>query len=541
MRTAFERCATDGTPYDLELEKITARGRRIWVRTIGQAERDAQGRIVRIQGAFQEISSRKQNERAARELAERLRTTLESITDAFCTLDRDWRFTYANRQAEQLFDRPCNSLLGVQIWDDFPQLLGTPFERELRRAWAGELPVHFEEFHRRLDKWFAVTAYPSSQGLAVQFRDVTDARAARQRLELLEASVAQINDIVLITEATPLADPGPRILFVNDAFVRITGHAREAVLGRSPRLLQGALTDRSELDRIRAALSRFEPVHGELVNYTQGGVPYWVELDIVPVGLDGQTCPHFVAVMRDITERKRTQRALIESRERLRLLNNLSDATRALDEPAQIMAATSRMLGQYLHASLCAYAELDADGERLTILHEYANGCASTVGSYPLSLFGARARAALTGGQPLVVRNVDAELLPGEGAHVFNALGIQAIVCVPLVGGGDLRAMMIVMQTATHARGPHRARVVGRRAGSPDRRSSAHARQARPGRHADRGEGRPGAEGARRHPDFNRRLARAAAAGWRRWRRGHTGPRWPGPNAARAAETESTG
>ena len=70
LRAAFDRCIAAGTPYDLELEQITALGRRIWVRTIGQAERDAQGRIVRVQGAFQEISTRKRAQQALLESKE---------------------------------------------------------------------------------------------------------------------------------------------------------------------------------------------------------------------------------------------------------------------------------------------------------------------------------------------------------------------------------------------------------------------------------------------------------------------------------------
>jgi PAS domain S-box-containing protein len=72
IRLAVERCITDGTPYDLEVEKVSARGRRFWARTMGEAERDAQGRIVRIQGAFQEITARKQAEQETRRLTQAL-------------------------------------------------------------------------------------------------------------------------------------------------------------------------------------------------------------------------------------------------------------------------------------------------------------------------------------------------------------------------------------------------------------------------------------------------------------------------------------
>ncbi len=148
-----------------------------------------------------------------------------------------------------------------------------------------------------------------------------------QQLALLEASVARLNDIVLIAEADPHDEPGPRIVFVNDAFERLTGYRREDVLGKSPRFLQGPLTDRSELDRIRVALKNRQPVRSELINYTRTGDPVWVEIDIVPVADAAGRHTHFVAVQRDITERKQVQQALHESEERFKTVARITSDT----------------------------------------------------------------------------------------------------------------------------------------------------------------------------------------------------------------------
>ena len=148
----------------------------------------------------------------------------------------------------------------------------------------------------------------------------------------------------------------------------------------------------------------------------------------------------------DITERKRGEQAVRKSEEYFRFLNDLAEATRPLAIPAQIMAVTAQMLGKHLHASRCAYADVEKDGDRFTILHDYTDGCASTVGCYHLSLFGARAVATLQSGQTLVVRDVEAELLPDDGAAMFTAIGIKAIITCPLVKDGVLRAMMAVHQ-----------------------------------------------------------------------------------------------
>lgn len=143
-------------------------------------------------------------------------------------------------------------------------------------------------------------------------------QASNAQLQLLETCVSRLNDIVLITEAEPFDEPGPRIVFVNDAFVRRTGYSREEVIGKTPRILQGEKTQREELDRIHAALKRWEPVRSELINYTKSGQEFWLEMDIVPVADPSGWYTHWVAVERDITQRKLVEVALHESETRHR-------------------------------------------------------------------------------------------------------------------------------------------------------------------------------------------------------------------------------
>lgn len=163
---------------------------------------------------------------------------------------------------------------------------------------------------------------------------------------------------------------------------------------------------------------------------------------------DNQNCIiGYLLIATDNTVRKRAEQVVQAREEQLSFLNGLADATRLLDDPMQVMTVMSRKLGLHLRASRCAYAEVMGDGEQFTILHDYTDGCASTVGSYGLSLFGAKAVSKLNAGQTLIISNVDTELSPGDGADMFNAIGIKAIITCPLVKHNGLRAMMAVHQT----------------------------------------------------------------------------------------------
>lgn len=145
----------------------------------------------------------------------------------------------------------------------------------------------------------------------------------------------------------------------------------------------------------------------------------------------------------DVTERVRTER-------RLRFLNQLDAALRVSRDAVASMAAASELLGTYLNVSRCAYAAVDNDGDSFVIHQDYvAAGISSSAGDYSLDLFGPRAASDMRNGEVLVIRNVTAELAAGAGREIFQSIGIEAIVCCPLVKDGRLAAMMAVHQNVS--------------------------------------------------------------------------------------------
>jgi len=125
----------------------------------------------------------------------------------------------------------------------------------------------------------------------------------QQRAQLLETVIRSANDGIIITKAD-LAKPGPEIIYVNEAFTRITGYSAQEVLGRSPRMLQGIDTDPATLAAIGDGLREGRGFKGELLNYGKDGRPYWLDIGIVPIRDTSGHITHFAAIERDITDRK---------------------------------------------------------------------------------------------------------------------------------------------------------------------------------------------------------------------------------------------
>jgi PAS domain S-box-containing protein len=191
MRTIFSACLKDGSPFDVEAQITTAKGRRVWMRTIGEAQWDERGQVVRLQGACQDITESMRAAEDARMVAEQLTTTLESLTDAFFTVDRKWRFTYVNAEAERSFRRSRTELLGQEIWKAFPDLLQPDFADNYRRAMNENVTVQFEAFYASFGVWVQIKAYPSTQGLAIYVKDVTERVAAQQEILRLNAELEE--------------------------------------------------------------------------------------------------------------------------------------------------------------------------------------------------------------------------------------------------------------------------------------------------------------------------------------------------------------
>lgn len=156
-------------------------------------------------------------------------------------------------------------------------------------------------------------------------QDISRQKEEENRLRMLESVITNATDAVLITEAEPLNEPGPVIVYVNDAFTKMTGYTRDEVIGKNPRVLQGQNTSRTDLDRLRMALTNWENCEMELINYRKNGEEFWVNISIAPMADSLGTYTHWIAIQRDITERKHRE---IEREQLIKELNNSNEDLR---------------------------------------------------------------------------------------------------------------------------------------------------------------------------------------------------------------------
>lgn len=253
------------------------------------------------------------------------------------------------------------------------------------------------------------------------------------------------------TDAIISVDQDQNIVLFNHSAELIFGYSAAEMLGQPlDRLLpeQASKMHRLHVQNFAAEIDKTgrHMMQGrEISGRRKDGTEFPAEASIAKSIADEQLT--LTVILRDISERRKIEQALREREEYFRFLNQLAESKRGLADPVQIMAVTTRLLGEYLHVSRCVYADVEKDGEQFSILHDYTDGCASTVGQYYLSLFGERVMTTLHQGQTLIIRDVESELRSGDEANMFNAIDIKATITCPLVKDGVLRAMMAVHQT----------------------------------------------------------------------------------------------
>jgi PAS domain S-box-containing protein len=251
------------------------------------------------------------------EPAQQLSDTLESISDGFFALDRDWRFTYLNSQAARWLNRPSKDLIGNSIWEEFPESVGSLFEQEYRHAATFQVTVSFESFYPPLNAWYAVRAYPIPSGLAVYFQDVTEQKAARAVfIQQAQTAHQQLAEIEAIYASAPIGlcfiDTELRFVRLNDRLAEINGVPAAAHIGKTLREILPEMADDLE-PLYRQVIETKVPLQHLEVRRTNSAQPGFEQdwlLSLYPLKAEDDRVLGVNVTVHEITERKATQKEI---------------------------------------------------------------------------------------------------------------------------------------------------------------------------------------------------------------------------------------
>lgn len=310
---AFAACATEGTPFDLALRAETFTGRPVWVRVVGEAEREERGAIRRIVGAFQDVSDTVASQAATDAVRARLTRTVEQMHEGLILLDRDDRFTFLNVHAETLLQVPSGRLLDRHLWDPELNIVGSTFEPTLRAAIGSRASHVVEELYDPpRDRWLSLHVHPSDDGLAVYLRDVTAERTAREALvereRLLTEQAALLNEA---QDAIHVTDLAGCITFWNRSATQLYGWSEAEAVGRNVRTLLHA--DPQAYDRARHELLDAGAWAGEFTHLSRSGEPLTIEARWTLVRDDHGQATTVLALNTDVSERRRTEQQVLRA------------------------------------------------------------------------------------------------------------------------------------------------------------------------------------------------------------------------------------
>lgn len=375
IRAVFSACAERGVPYDEELEILTTTGRRVWVRTMGEALRDASGHIYAVQGAFQDISTRRQHEQLLAEQNQRAEALLELsrlaealpeaafLQHAQCLI----RDLTGSRYAWLYFVLRDGKLQAVPTADTQTPNRDACLARFCQECVLDQTPIIHEHDSRdvrpNLHRLLVVPMLENAGVVMVAAVGTKEQAYSKRDLETVQLVLDHVWHIVqrrrvevalrqrsLAIEQSPdsivITNLAAEIEYVNQAFLQTTGYRMDEVLGQNPRILQSGKTPPAHYKAMWSQLSQGLSWKGEFYNRRKDGSEYIEFGHIAPLRqLDG-AITHYVAVKEDVTEKKRIGEELDRYRFQLEAL--VTRRTLQLEEARERAEAANQAKSRFL-------------------------------------------------------------------------------------------------------------------------------------------------------------------------------------------------
>ncbi|MCS6954278.1 MAG: EAL domain-containing protein [Bryobacteraceae bacterium] len=365
----------------------------------------------------------------------RYRELFENAGDLVYTLDLHANFTSLNKAVERVLGYRREELIGRSVFGLLDEEAGRLVQEKIREKLGG-LPQTTYELEVRAKDGRLVTLEVSSrlqfengrpvgiQGIA---RDITERRKAEAQLRLLRSVVVHANDAIAVARlgaGDPLAAP---LVYVNEAFARITGYEARDVRTGLAALLNGEETDLRQLERMREAVLRGESVRVELVWRRRDGSPFWADVNAAAIADTKGAFGHWVCVFRDVTERKQAE--MLE-RDRNQILEMV-----AANAPLEtVLARLAALVERQAPGVACAVLLVRHGRLRFGAAPRLPTAYGELVDGLEVSAApGLLAKAA--SGLVVLCEDLAAQEPEGPLRSLLSGLGFEAAWCVPVLSG----------------------------------------------------------------------------------------------------------
>ncbi|RQH01772.1 PAS domain S-box protein [Natrarchaeobius oligotrophus] len=396
----LERATENGSIED-EGWRVRKDGSQFWANVTISAVWDDDGTHRGYLKVTRDMTERHRRER---ELERELQRIFDRFSDAFYTLDDEFRFTHVNSHAETLLGYSESELRGTVLWDVFPEAVGSELYDNYTDAMENQRAIAFERYSEPLGIWAEVNVYPSETGLSVYFTDVTERKERERELERYEQTVETIWDGVATIDADG------RFVMVNDAFCEMSGFKRNELLGEPVTLIHDEMIDeRAEELKEDVVAENAEYASLEFDLETAGGGAIPVEGRFGPYELEDGSIGR-TGVVRDISERKARERALERRARQQQVVADLGQFALETDDLDELMHEAARQVADVLDNEYCKVLDLDPD-ERELSLRQGVGWRDGIVGEATVSSVETDSQAAYTlaNDHPIVVEDLETE------------------------------------------------------------------------------------------------------------------------------------
>lgn len=269
------------------------------------------------------------------EVSPDLAAIFEHISDAFIYIDRHWRYSYVNAQAEHLLNESREELLGRGIWEIRPPQMGSTFFQKASEAVEKQISLEYTEYHDLSQQWLAVRMAPAQNGITVFLQNVTEHKHVEEQLLFQTTILQNITNSVIVT------DLEGKILYCNDEAERIFGYSEQELLGKTPATLYPD-NDGAQMAQELQAILAGKPYIGEWLGQRKDGTRVWVEIKTTILRNQKGGPSGFIGVAKDITDRKQVEGALdLQQQEFQAIAEHAPDIIARLDAKCRYLYVNS--------------------------------------------------------------------------------------------------------------------------------------------------------------------------------------------------------